>query len=82
MLNEWGLAVSPAHGLGQAATTSSPTTSTLVGAGVGVLAGGLLGALISRPTIGAVAGGLLGAGGGYWYGTSATTAAPAPAPTK
>ncbi len=81
MLNEWGLAVAPAQGLGQA-TTSSPTTPTLVGAGLGVLAGGLLGMLIKRPAIGAVAGGLVGAGGGYWYGTSSTSTTPAPTPSQ
>lgn len=75
VLNEWGLAQAPAT------TPPSPLVDSLVGSGLGVVAGSALGAFLGHTAIGAVAGGLFGAAGGYYYSTlNAVPPPPAPPP--
>ena len=75
VLNEWGLTQAPAT------TPPSPLVDSLVGSGLGVVAGSALGAFLSHAAIGAVAGGLFGAAAGCYYSTlNAVPPPPAPPP--
>lgn len=68
-MNEWGLAQAPAA----PAAPMSPTTTALIGAGVGTVAGGLVGHATKKKhtAVGALAGAAVGGAAGYYVGKPA-----------